>query len=136
MADRYYLLSKDVGDGAYLLGELARIAKGEYRFNYMINGTDFPQWFMQIPGMSDLEKTYETEEVKDRIIHRVTPRFGSTNALDMMAQNGLHEYDEWDLLESQISLHEKYRTDRYPLSDSHQIFYFYSEMPRRVNRYD
>jgi len=136
MADRYYLLSKDTGDGPYLLGNLARVSKGEYVFNYMIAGDKFPEWFMQIPGMPDTAKTYETQEVKEKIIHRVTPREGTFNAEGMMAQNGVPEYDEWDLLESQIAHHERLRTDKFPLSDSHQIFYFYAEMPRRVNRFD
>ena len=136
MPNKYYLLSKDTGDGAHLIGELERIVKGEYRFSYLISGAVFPEWFMQIPGMPDMGKVYGTDEVKEKIIHRVTPRSGSKNALDMMAQNCVPEYDEWDLLESQMRLHEKYKTDRYPLSDSHQIFYFYPEIPQRVNRYD
>lgn len=136
MADRYYLLSKDTGEGPHLMGELTRVSKGEYSFRYMISGEEFPEWFMKIPGMSDLRKIYGTEEVKDKIIHRVTPREGTKNALGMMEQNGVPEYDEWVLLESQMALHDSLRTDKYPLSDSHQIFYFYPEMPRRVNRYD
>jgi len=91
---------------------------------------------MQIPGMANLHKSYETKEVKDKIIHRVTPREGTVNAADMMKQNEVLEYNEWDLLKSQMELHEKYKTDKFPLSDSHQIFYFYPEIPRRVNRYD
>ena len=136
MADRYYLLSKDTGEGAHLLGELVRVAKGEYRFSYMICGDAFPEWFMKIPGMPDLTRIYDSDAVKECIIHRVTPRAGTVNASDMMVQNGLGEYDEWELLESQIKLYDKLKTDRYPLSDSHQIFYFYSEIPKRVNRYD
>jgi len=136
MASEYYLLSKDTGEGPYLLGKLTRVGRGEYSFKYMINSDMFPMWFMKIPGMDDLHRTYSTEEVKNKIIHRVTPRKNSVNALDMMEQNGVLEYDEWVLLESQMKLHDIYKTDKYPLSDSHQIFYFYSELPRRVNRYD
>ncbi|MCL2160068.1 MAG: hypothetical protein FWH48_11735 [Oscillospiraceae bacterium] len=54
--EKYFLLSKDIGDGPYLLGELVRLSKGE--------------------------------------------------------------------------------TDKYPLGNSHQNFYFYKEIPKRVNRYD
>ena len=134
--DKYYLLSKDVGDGPYLMGELKRLSKNEYQFQYLIKGDKFPEWFMKIPGMDDLTKVYETKEVKDKIIHRVTPREGTFHAIGMMKQNNVSKYDEWILLESQMALHEKYKTDKFPMSDSHQIFYFYPEIPRRVNRFD
>jgi hypothetical protein len=134
--DKYYLLSKDTGNGPYLIGELKRISESEYQFKYMIKGDNFPEWFMHIPGMDDINKLYETEEVKNKIIHRVTPRKGSVNAIDMMKQNGLDVYDEWDLLESQMVLHEQYKADKFPLSDSHKIFYFYPELPMWVNKYD
>jgi len=56
--EKYFLLSKDIGDGPYLLGELTRLSKGEYEFTYMIKGGEFPEWFMSIPGMETIAKTY------------------------------------------------------------------------------
>jgi len=134
--EKYFLLSKDIGDGPYLLGELVRLSKGEYEFRYMIKGDKFPQWFMAIPGMEDIAKTYGTDEVKDRIIHQVTPRRSTWLAGQLMKQNNVPEYDEWELLESQLALYDKRKTDKYPLGNSHQNFYFYKEIPGKVNRYD
>lgn len=134
--DKYYLLSKDIGDGPYLMGDLSRLAKGVYTFKYMIKGDKFPEWFMSIPGMEIIDKLYETEEVKNKIIHRVTPREGTWLATQLMIQNKVPVYDEWNLLESQMAVHERLKIDKYPLSDSHEIFYFYKEIPKRVNRYD
>ena len=134
--DRYFLLSKDTGQGAYLIGLLTRTAKGEYTFEYMINKPEFPEWFMKIPGMDDLNKVYNTDEVKKLIIHRVTPREGTFLASILMKEHNVSVYDEWDLLELQMSIHNKYKPDIFPLSDSHQIFYFYEDIPKKVNRYD
>jgi hypothetical protein len=136
MLNKYYLLSKDIGDGPYLLGELVRLSRGEYSFRYMIKGNRFPEWFMEIPEMRDMGRIYDTEEVKNFIIHRITPRESTWLANELMKQNGITIYDEWDILESQMETHDKYKVDKYPLSDSHEHFYFYPEIPRRVNRYD
>ena len=136
MRDRYYLCSKDIGDGPYLLGELTRDGDREYSFRYMIKGSKFPEWFMSIPGMENVDEVYGTEKVLDCIIHRVTPREGTTNAGILMRYNNVPVYDEWDLLESQMAAYDRCKKTKFPLSDSHELFYFYSEIPRKVNRYD
>jgi hypothetical protein len=136
MIEKYYLLSKDTGQGPNLIGLLERIDKDVYSFKYMIKGEKFPEWFMKIPGLDDINATYGTEDVKKNIIYRVTPRQGTELAVRLMKQNDVPVYDEWDLLRSQIAVHDKYKSDIFPLSDSHQIFYFYDKIPRKVNRYD
>ena len=134
--EKYYLLSKDTGQGPYLIGVLQRAEKKQYVFKYMINRQEFPEWFMKIPGFDDLNTIYGTEAVKEHIIHRVTPKEGTKLALLLMNQNKVPVYDEWDLLQSQIEMYDKVKSDIFPLSDSHQIFYFYENIPKKVNRYD
>ena len=126
MAEKYYLKSKDVGEGAYLIGELVRLAKGEYRFRYMLPGDRFPDWYVQIPGFRDTRRIYETQEVKRYIIHRIVPDEGTWAARVIMAQNGITAYDEWDILVALIDQHALYQFGSQPLSDSHELFYFYS----------
>ena len=136
MADRYYLMSKDIGDGPYLIGELTRPESGEYRFRYLIDGSAFPAWFMQLPGLRDISKTYGTRETVHLIIYRIVPQEHSWEAGILMRQVGVSDYDEWDLLEFLIKQHERYRADSTPLCDSHQLFYLYSEIPPNANRFD
>ena len=136
MADRYYLLSKDIGDGPYLMGLLTRPNKGEYQFRYMISGTDFPEWFMEIPHMEDIDKTYGTQFVQHLILYRMVPAEGTWGADILMKQSGVSEYDEWEMLESLIVQHELYKINDAPLCDSHQLFYFYEEIPAHANRFD
>ena len=136
MVERYYLMSKDLGDGPHLIGELSRLRKDEYQFRYMISADQFPQWFMQIPRFWDIRRTYETEEVMWLIINRLVPSEGSWAADALMQQNGIEQYDEWDLLESLIEQYEQYQLDTQPLCDSHQLFYFYKQIPANAHRYD
>ena len=136
MADKYYLMSKDIGDGPYLIGEMLRLEPGEYRFRYLINGNRFPQWFMQMPGLRDISKTYGSRETLHMIIYRLVPQENSWEAGILMRQNGISEYDEWELLESLIEQHEYYKAHPAPLCDSHQLFYLYTEIPHHTNRFD
>ena len=136
MAEKYYLMSKDTGNGPYLMGELKRLGKGEYQFRYLINGGRFPQWFMQIPRLGEISRVYGTQEALYYIIHRLVPEKGSWEAGILMKQNGVAKYDEWDLLESLVASHEQYKVGKPPLCDSHQLFYLYSIIPSHAKRYD
>ena len=136
MADRYYLLSKDTGDGPSLIGELRRLRRGDYQFRYMIRGDRFPEWYLQIPGLRDIHQLYGSRESKMCILHRVVPEEESWAADVMMKQHAFHAYDEWDMLEALIVQHGRYENDPLPLCDSHKIFYFYKEIPDDANRYD
>ena len=128
MAEQYFLKTKDIGEGARLIGELTRLTKGEYRFQYTISGDRFTDWYVQIPGFRDIHRIYETQEVKRYILRRIVPAEGSWAAEVMMTQNGITTYDEWDILVSLIDQHEQYRLDSQPLCDSHELFYFYPAM--------
>ncbi|MCL2631848.1 MAG: hypothetical protein FWD45_01995 [Coriobacteriia bacterium] len=135
MSDKYYLMSKDIGDGPYLIGELTRTANSEYQFRYLIKGSRFPHWFMQIPRMNEIDKTYQTREVLGYILYRVVPEEDEWAADVLMQQNNITSYDEWTILESLIAQHERYRTDNSPLSDSQQLFYFYKEVPENAHTF-
>ena len=136
MAKRYYLLSKDIGDGPYLIGELSHPDYGEYQFRYMIDGERFPRWFMQLPRMRDTKKVYGTRETLHLIIYRIVPQEGTWEAGILLNQFPDTHYDEWDLLELLLEQHERYRADDSPMCDSHQLFYFYKEIPKNANRFD
>ena len=136
MAERYYLLSKDTGDGPHLMGEMTRLAQGEYEFKYLIKGTKFPYWFMQIPRMPEIEKTYKTLEVLHYIIYRVVPESDGWAAEVLMKENGILDFDEWILLELLLEQHSVHMDDSQPLCDSHQLFYFYETIPDNAKRYD
>ena len=136
MADRYYLMSKDTGEGPYLIGELTRLRKDEYQFKYSIKGTEFPRWFMRIPRMGDIGKTYGTQEVLYYILYRIVPEEGEWAADVLMEQNNMQSYNEWELLESLINQHLLHKVDTQPFCDSHQLFYFYPEIPKNANRFD
>ena len=135
MAEQYYLMSKDTGDGPYLIGKLMRLGKNKYRFEYMTKGKTLPQWFMQIPRLAEI-KSYDTREVLHYIIYRCVPEQGEWAADILMKHHGIKEYDEWTLLETMIAQHRNIKIDDQPYSDSHQLFYFYSEIPTNANRYD
>jgi hypothetical protein len=135
MAGKYYLMAKDIGNGPYLMGELIQIGIGKYQFSYMIGADSFPEWYMVIPGMNDLGRTYGTDEVKEHILGCLIPESGSWGADIMMKQFGVAEYDEWALLESLIAQHERLGSDGIPLCDSHQMFYFYPEMPANAKKH-
>ena len=136
MADSYYLLSKDTGDGPYLLGILMRLGEDEYEFKYLIKGDRFPHWFMQIPRLGDISRVYKTQEVLHYIIYRVVPEDDEWAAEVIMKNNGLRYYDEWTILELLINQHAQHMPHEQPLCDSHQLFYFYSEIPKNANRFD
>ncbi|MCL2136681.1 MAG: hypothetical protein FWH40_04055 [Coriobacteriia bacterium] len=136
MAESYYLMSKDIGDGPYLLGKLSRIKKGEYQFRYMVNAPDFPYWFMQIPRLNDLDKTYQSQEVLSYIIYRIVPDQSEWASGILMQQNGISDYDEWELLVSLIEQHSQHSIDGQPFCDSNQLFYFYTEIPAQAHRFD
>ena len=136
MSEYYYLLSKDIGDGPHLIGQLTRSGKGQYQFRYMFRDPGFPHWFMRIPRMADSQKLYTNQEVLNGILLRAVPEQGEWAASLLMKQNGIAEYDEWALLESMIELHRRLGFDRQPFCDSHQQFYFYSEIPDNARRYD
>ena len=127
MVERFYLKSKDIGEGASLIGELIRLKKGEYRFRYLLHGDRFSDWFVQIPGFRDIHRTYESQEVKRYIIHRIVPVEGTWAAAAIMSQHGLRAYDEWDILVTLADQHEQYQLDKQPLCDSHELFYLYKE---------
>ncbi|MCL1912553.1 MAG: hypothetical protein FWG10_01390 [Eubacteriaceae bacterium] len=135
MAEKYYLMSKDTGNGPCLMGELQRLGKGEYQFRYLVEGGMFPEWFMQIPGMGDISRVYSTKEALYYIINRLVPEEGSWEAGVLMGQNGIAEFDEWDLLESLVAMHGQYQAGKPPLCDSHQLFYFYPSIPDHAKRY-
>ena len=113
-----------------------RVGVGDYKFRYMIKGTQFPEWFMQIPRLGDMQKVYDTREVLHYIIFRVVPEDGEWAADVIMKQYGLSKYDEWVILETLIEQHKRYKLDVQPLCDSHQLFYFYSEIPGNARRFD
>jgi len=135
MGDRYYLLSKDVGDGPYLIGELCREGADDYSFRYMIDRPEFPQWFMEIPGMSGIRRTYGTDEVLQCVLHRVVPNAGTRLAQIYKEDLGLESDHPWEMLEALIKRWEGVRTTKYPLSDSHDKFFFYEEIPGGANVY-
>ncbi|MDR0920154.1 MAG: hypothetical protein LBM93_13065 [Oscillospiraceae bacterium] len=135
MADKYYIISKDIGDGGHLMGLLERLGYDEYSFKYLIKGDTFPYWFMEIPNLSDIHKVYGTDEVKRHILARMVHDEGTLASKWMMEQNGITKYNYWDIFESQMRVYIP--NDKYPFHDSHKIMYFYQEMPPwRVNRYD
>lgn len=136
MAEKYYLLSKDTGDGPYLIGELERLDRREYRFRYLIKGDVFPEWFMYIPGMGSVGYPYQSRTALQHIIHRLVPEGGSWAAGLLMRQCGVGEYDEWELMVALIEQHKLHSADGIPLGDSHQLFYLYEEIPAQANRYD
>ena len=136
MADKYYLLSKDVGDGPYLIGELSKHANNQYGFKYLIKGEKFPKWFMQLPRMASIKKTYSSNETLYYLIFRIVPEEESWQASILMKQFDLDAYDPWTILESLIEQHEQINPDEAPLCDSHQFFYIYKEIPENANRFD
>ena len=119
-----------------MIGEIQRPQKGEYQFRYLIRGERFPEWFLQIPGMRDIRRTYGTRETLAYIIYRIVPEEGSWAAGALMGCHGLEVYDAWAILESLIAQHMRYGLDAQPFCDSHQIFYFYPEIPADAHRYD
>ncbi|MCL2044965.1 MAG: hypothetical protein FWG88_01080 [Oscillospiraceae bacterium] len=136
MPDKYYLMSKDTGSGPHLIGQLSRLGKGEYEFKYLINATAFPHWFMQIPRLPDITKTYRSQEVLYYILYRVVPESDEWAAEVLMNEYGLKNYDEWTILELLINQHLIDKMDGQPLSDSQQLFYFYSEIPSNAHTYN
>ena len=136
MADTYYLMSKDTGDGPHLIGALKQLRKGDYQFRYMIRGDRFPAWFLQIPGFRDVSRIYGTQEVTRWIMNRLVPVEGAWAADIVMKQNNIKKYDPWALLESLVAQYARCGISDMPLCDSHQLFYFYNAIPANANRYD
>jgi len=55
MTNKFYILSKDLGDGPHLMGVLERLDGLTYTFKYLLKGEPTEeQWFLKIPGFNDI----------------------------------------------------------------------------------
>ena len=143
MAEKYYLLSKDVGDGPYYIGDLERLSKGRYRFKYAFSGERFPKWFMHIPNLDNINKEYTDEEVVHGILDRIAFEPTHMFVRSFMDSYGFkdvatEDYDQWDALVALCEEHKRAHPvwDIWPKHDCKQLLYFYEELPSILNRYD
>lgn len=138
MADIYYLCTKDIGDGPHLIGKLEKLSEDEYQFQYMINADKFPEWFIYIPEMDNIHKVYKKDDTWKYIIRRMVPEKDTFQSKVFEEQFNLSskDYNEWKYLELAIDFYDTVKGDKFPLCDSHEIMYFYKELPKKVHRYD
>jgi hypothetical protein len=107
-------------------------------FSYVFhNGNTFPRYFMRIPGLNDTGGIYTGADARG-VIRRLVPGRDHMLINEFLEDFGVPEYNEWDLLDS---MWEKYRPRPWydgeqPLHDSHEMVYFYKELPKKVNRFD
>ena len=143
MAEKYYLLSKNCGDGPYFIGVLERLSKGRYRFKYAFSGEMFPRFFMRIPGLDDPNLEYFDDDVVHGILERVV--FEPTHMFIRLFMDtyglgniSIEEYDPWDALTAMCEDWKKTHPadDIWPMRDCRQLLYFYESLPREVNRFD
>lgn len=141
MANLYYIMTKDIGDGPHLIGKLEKLDRENCQFQYMIKGNDFPYFILHLPNLHDVSKVYNTEETWIGIMSHVVPENGSHACRLIQERHGLdpNRYNVWDFLEYLISFHNdltKKAHIRLPFHDSYERIYFYEEIPRRCYRYD
>jgi len=143
MIDHFYILSKDCGDGPYYIGDLRRLSKGHYKFNYAFTSEKFPKYFMYIPGFEDINSEYYDEDVVKYLLERVVLEPTHMFIRSFMDNYGMtdisvDDYDPWDTLV--LMCDDWKRThpvgDIFPLRDGNQTVYFYESLPKGVNRFD
>ncbi|MCL1802823.1 MAG: hypothetical protein FWG30_04170 [Eubacteriaceae bacterium] len=132
MANKYFLMSKDIGNGPLAIGELERIGIRKYRFSYSADKGDQHTWLTLIPGLDSNSPGYSNRKVKKSIFGRLIPKKGTWRAKKLSEQFGIAKYNEWDLLECLINQHEALGYSDLPLCDSHQIFYIYKQLPAKA----
>lgn len=97
--DKYYLHAADLGQGYPLVGEVTRLGKNEYQFNYCFK--EFPLPYMEVRGMPDTLKVYDTSEVMQSIFGRLWC-FDKSNwrYAQLLEMFNLKEIEEpWQILE-------------------------------------
>ena len=138
MTNKFYILSKDLGDGPHLIGILERLDDSTYTFRYLLKEEPTEkQWFLKIPGFNDINRIYTGDKVKDGIIHRMVPEEDHMFINSFLEQESMSVYDEWELLnklwERWDSVH---KVTKYPYHDMKERVYLYKVLPRRLHRHD
>jgi hypothetical protein len=97
MRQLYVMSEPNVGgfEENHLIGILTE-ENGNYTFQYKLNGK-FPKNYLKIKEFPDAYKVY-TGEITAAYIHRVTPKRNGTFVDLAIAEAGLTEYDEWEMV--------------------------------------
>jgi len=133
--ESFYLLTKDLGFGPSLIGILRKSAKNKYEFKYLFSGKQFPEYHFIIDGMPDPNKVYKGEEVYSSIISWFVPMPQTPEASFLESEFGekISLDNQWEFLEKLYNLNKEHcRILQHP----REKYFFYSELPERVNRYD
>jgi len=138
MVNKFYILSKDLGDGPHLIGILERLENSEYTFKYLIEKEPSEEmWFLKIPGFNDIGKIYTGDKVKDGIIHRMIPEKDHMFIEGFLNQEDMKEYDEWVLLNKLWERWERtHKVTKYPYHDMKERVFLYKSLPERLHRHD